>query len=592
MERFFNPGSVAVIGASEAKGKVGYAVIKNILEYPFPGRVYPINPNAETILGVKAYKSVLDVEEKIDLGVVVIPPALIPGAIDELGKKGTKSVVVISAGFKEIGPSGAQLEAQVVAKVREHGMRMVGPNCLGIISTHSRFNASFATGAPPEGNIAFFSQSGALCTSILDWAMGEGIGFSKFISIGNKADLSEVEFLRYLADDPQTAVILGYIEGVTDGAEFMKAAKYAAQKKPLIMTKSGGTAAGAKAAASHTGTLAGSERAFEAAFKQCGIIRANTIEDLFDFAIAFSYQPVPKGQNLAIITNAGGPGIMAADACERSTVSMASLKKETVDRLREQLPPVAALYNPVDIIGDGKTDRYQAAIETVVQDGRVDGLVVILTPQEMTEVEGTAEIIGKVASQTDKPILTSFMGKKSIQEGERILREGKVPNYAYPEHAVRSFEAMVNYKRFLQRPSDEGKSFEVDKARVEKIISSALEEERFSLGEGEAREIISAYGFAIPRNIIAATSEEAAAVAEEIGYPVVLKIVSPDILHKSDIGGVKVGLLEASAVKRSFHEIVANAKTYSPNAYIVGVAVQEMVTSGKERISRTMEPAS
>jgi len=584
MEKFFSPRSVAVIGASEGKGKVGYAVIKNILEYPFPGKIYPINPNAETILGLKAYKSVLDVEDEIDLGVIVIPPELIPAAIEELGEKGTKSVVVISAGFKEVGPKGAQLEAQVLAKVREYEMRMIGPNCLGIISTHSRLNASFSAGTPPEGNIAFFSQSGALCTAILDWAMGEGIGFSKFISIGNKADLGEVEFLHYLADDPQTGVILGYIEGVTNGVEFMRAAQYASRRKPLIITKSGGTTAGAKAAASHTGTLAGSESAFGAAFKQAGIIRANTIKDLFDFAIAFSYQPVPKGQNLAIITNAGGPGIMAADAVERSTISMASLKKETVDKLREHLPPVAALYNPVDVIGDAKSDRYQKAIETVVKDPGVNGALVILTPQEMTEVEATAEIIGQVATSTEKPILASFLGKMSIQEGVRILRDWQVPNYAYPEHAVASFEAMVDYKRFLERPYDAGRHFKADSAKVEGIISSALAEGRNHLGEAEAREIIAAYGFSIPKNVIAATSEEAVAVAEEIGYPVVLKIASPDILHKSDIGGVRVGVADAGAVKKCFAEIVSNARRYSPDADIVGVAVQEMVASGKEVI--------
>jgi acetyl coenzyme A synthetase (ADP forming)-like protein len=584
MDDFFNPRSVAVIGASEARGKVGYAVIKNILEYGFPGKVYPINPNARTILGTKAYRSVLEVEGEIDLGVIVIPPLHIPAAIEELGRKGTKAVVVISAGFKETGPEGAQLEAQVLAKVRQFGMRMVGPNCLGIISTHSRLNASFSTGVPPQGNIAFFSQSGALCTAILDWAIGEGIGFSKFISIGNKADLGEVEFLRYLADDPQTAVILGYIEGVTKGREFMEAATYAAGKKPLIMTKSGGTAAGAKAAASHTGTLAGSEKAFDAAFKQCGIIRANTIEDLFDFAIAFSYQSVPRGPNLAIITNAGGPGIMAADAVERSEISMASLTKDTVEKLRGHLPPVAALHNPVDIIGDGRADRYRVALETVIQDPQVDGVVVILTPQEMTEVEATAEIVGEVASRSEKPVLTSFMGKKSVQEGQKILRERKIPNYAYPEHAVRSFEAMVKYKRFLDRPGDGVQSFEVDREKVRQIIRSALEEERYSLGETEAREIIAAYGFSVPRNLIAATSVEAVAAAESIGYPVVLKIVSPDILHKSDIGGVKVGVTDAEAVRKAFQEIISNAQRFSPTAHLVGVAVQEMVTAGKEVI--------
>ncbi|MEK7850343.1 MAG: CoA-binding protein, partial [Deltaproteobacteria bacterium] len=356
LEGFFSPKSVAVVGASREEGKTGHSIISNIVKYGFPGKIYPVNPKASEIMCLKSYPNLTSIEAEVDLAVIVIPPKFALDTIDECVNKGIKSVVIISAGFKEVGGEGRRLEADVVARARGHGIRLLGPNCLGLIDTSSKLNASFAAGMPPKGKIAFFSQSGALCTAILDWAIGNNVGFSKFISLGNKADLSELELIEYLADDPETSVILGYLEGVEKGPEFMDAARRATKKKPLIITKAGGTAAGARAASSHTGTLAGADRAFQAAFDQTGIIRAMSIEDLFDYALSFSNQSIPEGPQLAIITNAGGPGIIAADACERFGVELAELSGDTINKLRESLPPVAGFFNPVDVIGDARAD--------------------------------------------------------------------------------------------------------------------------------------------------------------------------------------------------------------------------------------------
>mgnify|MGYP001615239516 CR=1 FL=1 len=497
--------------------------------------------------------------------------------------KGIKSVVIISAGFKEVGGEGRRLEADVVARARGHGIRLLGPNCLGLIDTSSKLNASFAAGMPPKGKIAFFSQSGALCTAILDWAIGNNVGFSKFISLGNKADLSELELIEYLADDPETSVILGYLEGVEKGPEFMDAARRATKKKPLIITKAGGTAAGARAASSHTGTLAGADRAFQAAFDQTGIIRAMSIEDLFDYALSFSNQSIPEGPQLAIITNAGGPGIIAADACERFGVELAELSGDTINKLRESLPSVAGFFNPVDVIGDARADRYGAAVDAVLSDPNVNGALVILTPQAMTEVEKTAEIVA-AKSGSGKTLMASFMGDASMKGALDILRRGWVPNYTYPERGIKSFATMVRYAQWLKEPEPVIVTFDVNREKVKEIFVSARVEGRLELGEKEAREVIKAYGFRIPKAMLAKTSEEAAIVAKGIGFPVVMKIASPDILHKTEVGGVRVGLASEEEVERAFLEITSNAARLMPKALIWGVSIQEMVKRGKEVI--------
>jgi acetyltransferase len=584
LDGFFKPNAVAVIGASREEGKVGFSIVDNLVKASFPGPIYPVNPKASEIRGLQCFPDLNAVPGGVELAVLVIPPKACIPTLEACAAKGIQYAIIISAGFKEVGGEGAEIEKALRKRVRELGIRVVGPNCLGVIDTKSRLNATFAAGMPPVGEIAFFSQSGALCTAILDWAIGNNVGFSKFISLGNKVDTSEVDFIQALAADPETRVIIGYIEGVENGQRFMQAARAASKVKPLVIVKSGGTAAGARAASSHTGTLAGSEKAFSAAFRQSGIIRAESIEELFNFARAFASQPIPRGPHLCIVTNAGGPGIIAADAVERSTVKMASLSPETVERLRKALPPVAALYNPVDVIGDAKEDRYQAALDAVAADPNVDGVLALTTPQAMTENEKFAEVVGQTAKRTGKPFFTAFMGEASLEKARVVLRNYGIPQYPYPEPAVKTFEAMFRYRQWQEVTPAPPREYTVDKGRVALMILEARRVGREQLGEREAREVIAAYGLRLPQNVLARTVDEAVAAATRMGFPVALKIVSPDILHKTDVGGVRLNLKDADAVVRGFQAIDASVRRFFPNAAIQGIAVQEMVVGGKEVI--------
>jgi acetyl coenzyme A synthetase (ADP forming)-like protein len=585
LNNFFKPDSVAVIGASREAGKVGHELLKNLLESGFPGDIYPVNPRASEILGLKVYPSVADVPDRVGLAVIAIPAQLTPAVIEDCGKKGIDSAVIISAGFKEAGSTGARLEQEVSQRAGEFNMRVLGPNCLGVIDTESRLNASFAPGMPAKGKIAFFSQSGALGTAILDWAIEGNIGLSKFISLGNKMDISESELLTALSDDPDTNVILGYIEGVKDGRAFMEAAINATRQKPVIMIKSGSTAAGARAASSHTGTLAGSENAFQAAFKQCGVIRAPTIEALFDYALVMAHQPLPRSNRLAIVTNAGGPGIIAADACERSELTMAGFQQETIERLRSSLPPTAAIYNPVDVIGDAKADRYLVALQAIESDENADAVLVLLTPQAMTEPVATAEAVTDIFSGGHKPVLTSFMGGSSVREGIDVLGKAKIPNYPNPERAIAALEAASRYSLWKNAPMQrEEERFTVDSKKVAEVLARAEHRSQNTLTGSDAMEVLSEYGFIVPKTGFAETGREAVAAADEIGYPVVVKITSPDILHKSDIGGVRLGLDSASEVERAFEEVISAARRFMPTALIMGVTVDQMIPTGKEVI--------
>jgi len=583
LDKLFSPRSIAVIGASQHKGKIGHDILHNIKEFGFKGEVYPINPKDKELMGYTCYPSVLDVKGEIDLAVFAIPSSLVLGIMEECGKKGIKAVIVITAGFKETGPEGKKLETDLVDIAKKYGIRVLGPNCLGFMNTACNVNASFAAISPLPGDIAFFSQSGALCAAILDWAVKEKIGFSKFVSLGNKSDVSETALLRYLADDPDTKVILGYIEDVKDGKEFMKIAREVTAKKPVIICKSGGTKAGAKAASSHTGSLAGSEVAFDAAFAQTGVIRAASIEDLFDYAVAFSFQKLPQGPNLAIITNAGGPGIIAADAVERSKFAkVAPISKETIEAFRASLPKGAALNNPVDVMGDADDQRYKIAVSGLLKDPNVNGLIVILTPQSNSKIKETADVL--VETKGGKPIFASFIGGKLVDKGRDILQDNKIPNYRFPERAISSFNVMVKYKNALDLPKESAGEFRVDKAKVKKILDDAAKSGQKEIPEYTARDIIESYGFRLPKSILAKSAAEAKAAADKAGYPVVMKIASPDILHKSDVGGVKVGLKNAAEVEAAFDEIIKRSKAAVPNANILGVLVQEMIAGGKEVI--------
>lgn len=585
LDNFFKPDSVAVIGASREVGKVGYEILKNIVENKFPGKIYPINPKSNEIMGLKTYPSVLDVPGQIGLAIMVIPSQFVLPVIEECGKKGIDSVIIITAGFKESGPDGAKLEHELSRRTKELGIRVLGPNCLGLIDTNSFLNASFAPGMPSKGKIAFFSQSGALGTAILDWAISEDIGFSKFVSLGNKMDVNEADLLTVLADDPETNVILGYIEGVKNGRAFMDAAIYAVKKKPVVIVKSGSTAAGARAASSHTGTLAGSDNAFQAAFKQCGILRAPTIESLFDYALVLAYQDPPKNNRLAILTNAGGPGIIAADACEKSELNMATFQTETIETLRNSLPSTAAIYNPVDVIGDAKADRYLAALKAIKNDKNTDALLVLLTPQAMTEPELTAQYIVDTFSNSGKPVVTSFMGGKSVENGIEILDKNRIPNFPHPERAIHALEAASKYykwKNNLRQIQEE--RINIDKKKVLEILKRAEKQTEHTLGGSDAMEVLTEYGFVVPKMGLAETGHEAVELANDIGYPIVMKIASPDILHKSDIGGVRLGLRNEHEVERAFEEIISAARRYMPSALILGVTINQMVPRGKEVI--------
>lgn len=582
LEFFFSPKSVAVVGASREKGKVGRALLDNIVRFGFKGKVFSVNPKLRKIDGYKVHSRISEIPQEIDLAIIAIPAKAVPSAVEECGKKRVRGVVVVSAGFKESGQEGIKLEKEITETALKYGMRLWGPNCLGFIDTYSSLNASFAEGMPQRGHIAVMSQSGALCTAILDWAKGQGLGFSKFASLGNKADISEVDLLQAWRDDPNTKVILSYLEDIRDGSKFLKVAEEVSRKKPIVIIKSGGTAAGARAASSHTGSLAGSEEAYEAAFRRCGVLRANSLEELFDLGLAFNSQPPPKGGRVAIVTNAGGPGIMASDACERTGLTLASLERKTIDFLKSYLPPAANFYNPIDILGDAKAERYRPALEAVLKDRNVDAVLVLLTPQAMTEIEETAQAISNL-NGFNKPILASFMGEAQVKKGIQVLMEHGVPNYLSPERAAAALLGMVKRGEWLKRPKRRKKKYPVRRDEVKKALEKVRAAERASLVDVEAREVISHYGISVPRSHLAATMEEAVEAASGIGYPVVMKIVSPDILHKSDIGGVKMGLQNGEEVRDSFELMMIRTGKYMPEADIWGVTIQETLP-GKEVI--------
>jgi acetyltransferase len=505
--------------------------------------------------------------------------------MQQCAKVGTRAVIIITAGFKEVGEEGRELEKQIIQIAGQAGIRVIGPNCLGVIAPAHNLNASFGGTIPRPGSIGYLSQSGALLAAILDMANTNNIGFSKLISIGNKADVDELDLIKVLGEDPETKVIAGYLESITDGNAFVSQAERISHNKPILLMKSGGTAAGAKAASSHTGSLAGSETAYGCVFERAGIIRCDSIKQQFDYAQAFGNQPLPAGPRVAVITNAGGPGIMAADAIEREGLSFAKLTDETVSKLASKLPVAANLYNPIDVLGDALADRYEFAINVVLDDPNVDTILVLLTPQAMTESEGTAEAVVKISqNKTKKPIFACFLGAGKIENGVRILREGKIPVIDSPESAVATIKVMTDYVRWRSRPKRVVKLFPVNRRKVEGIVERHLRQGIREIGETESKEILEAYGFVTPKGSIATTSEQAANIAKQLGFPVVLKIWSPDILHKSDVGGVKVGLNSEQKVKDAFDLMMYRIPKKQPEANILGVLVQEMCRSGKEVI--------
>jgi len=584
-DSFFNPQSVAIVGASRQRGKVGYEILSNMLAAGYKGKIFPVNSKAEEIEGLKCYPDLASIGEVPELVVLVIPAKVVPAIMQECVKIGTKSVVIITAGFKEIGKEGKALEDRVVQIAKQGGIRVIGPNCLGLIVPANKLNASFGGDLPAAGGIAYLSQSGALLAAILDMANANGIGFSKLISIGNKADVDELDIIKAVSDDEDTQVIAGYLENITDGDAFVRQAGQISHLKPILLIKSGGTQAGAKAASSHTGSLAGSETAYESAFERAGIIRCDSIKQQFDYAQAFASQPLPAGPRVAVITNAGGPGIMAADSIERRGLTFAKLDNGTINKLASVLPPAANLYNPIDVLGDALAERYSFALNAALDDPNVDIVLILLTPQAMTEAAATAEAIVKISREKpEKPILTCFLGAKKVEDGVRILREGKVPQYDATDGAVSTIKVMSDYVRWRSRPKRVVKLFPVNRRKVENIVERHLRQGIREVGETESKEILEAYGFVTPKGSIATTAEQAANIANQLGFPVVLKIWSPDILHKSDVGGVRVGLNSEQEVKDAFDLMMYRVPKKRPEANILGVLVQEMCKGGKEVI--------
>ncbi|MDO9288451.1 MAG: acetate--CoA ligase family protein [Thermodesulfovibrionales bacterium] len=584
LNSLFNPDSIAVIGASRDPKKVGYAVLNNLIRFGYKGQIYPVNPSGEEILGLKSFSNLSDIGGKIALAVIAVPAKFVPETIIKSADAGAGAVVILSAGFKEAGPEGVRLEQELGKISRERNIRILGPNCLGIINTSNNMNATFAAGMLPKGKLAFFSQSGALGIAILDWAIGNKIGFSKFISLGNKTDLNEIDFIEYFINDPETDIILGYIEDVVDGRRFLDIAKKATKTKPVILLKSGGTEAGARAASSHTGALAGSENAFNAAFKQTGVIRAQGIQDLFDTALAFSGQKLPQGDRLLIITNAGGPGIIAADTAEKLGLKLPQMTKNTIESIIKLLPPNASLYNPVDIIGDATSERYAVVLDKAIHDPNVDGIIVILTPQAMVDVENTAEIVINTSKKTDRPIITSFMGEMRVRGSVEKLKANFIPNFSYPETAVNAFKKLSDYNSWRNLEEEKTQAYPSNRDIIKTRINDLLQAGRFQAGEDDAMALLSEYGFIFPQRALAKTSKESSDMALRIGFPVVMKISSPDILHKTDVGGVKLKINSKKEAEDAFIEITSNAKRLMPDAFINGVMIYEMIKSGKEVI--------
>lgn len=590
LEPIFNAKSVAVVGASNRRGSVGNAVFANLLG-TYRGLIYPVNSKERSILGVHAYASLAALPTVVDLIVVAVPTAAVVDLVRTAGKLGVKGAVVISAGFKEVGEEGAVRERELQKVAREFGISVVGPNCLGVInaSPSLRMNASFATKMPKAGNIAFVSQSGALCTSVLDEAERRNMGFSKFISIGNKADISECDILRFLRDDEETRVICMYLEDISDGAGFLAVARDISwgARKPILVLKSGTSVDGQHAASSHTGALAGSEKSYDAAFKQAGILRVKTINELCDSAQALSMQPVPAGLRVAIITNAGGPGIIATDALEEHGLLLARFSAATEKKLKAGLPSIASTNNPVDIIGDARQDRYQVALEHCLADEGVDGVIVILTPQSMTEVLATAQIIPPMSKLfPHKPVLCAFMGARDVAEGADHLQDHGVPNYAFPEAAVRSLAAMARFGQEWATPRRvEPQRHGADRAAINAVVEKLLGGQQTAmLHQAQAGPLLRAYGLPVLDSRLVEREADLEAAVKALGFPLVMKISSPDIVHKSEAGGVKLRIRSPEEARKAFLEILQNAKAYKADARISGVYVEQMAQEGVEVI--------
>jgi acetyltransferase len=591
LEYFFAPKTVAVIGATETPLSVGRTVIWNLISNQFGGTVFPVNPHRQSVLGVTAYKSVATVPAPVDLAVVVTPAATVPGVIRECVDAGVKGAIIISAGFKEFGVSGVELEQQVLTEARRGSIRIIGPNCLGVMSPISGLNATFARGVARPGNVGFISQSGALCTAILDWSLQESVGFSAFVSIGSMLDVGYGDLIDYLGDDRHTKSIVIYMESIGDPRSFLSAAREVALTKPIIIIKAGRTEAASQAAASHTGAMTGSDEVLDAAFRRCGVLRVTSISDLFYMAEVLSKQPRPRGPRLAILTNAGGPGVLATDALISEGGELAELSDETIEQLNRILPPHWSRHNPVDILGDADADRYAKATDIVSKDPNNDGVLVVLAPQAIADPTLTADKLKVYAHLNNKPFLASWMGGADVKAGEEIFNRTGIPAFSYPDTAARAFNYMWRYSYNLRGlyetpiASDNAAEKEPDRIKVAAILNTARQSNRTVLTEVESKEIVAAYGIPVVPTRLADDEATAVKQANAIGYPVVLKIYSQTITHKTDVGGVQLNLTDENSVRNAFQTIKRSVSEKAGAEHFQGVTVQKMVrTDGYELI--------
>jgi acetate---CoA ligase (ADP-forming) len=581
------PRSIAVIGASRHPNTIGYQILDNLVRYGFVGPIYPVNPKAPFIHSIRAYPSVTAIPDDVDLAIIVVPKELVLAAAEECGQKGVKGLVVITAGFAEVGGEGVEREQALLEVVRRHGMRMVGPNCMGVLNSHPSvsMNATFAPTMPPYGPVGFISQSGAMGLSILDYAEELGIGIHQFVSVGNKADVSGNDLLIEWADDPEISVVLMYLESFGNARRFYRIARELTRRKPIFVVKAGRTAAGARAASSHTAALAGTDLAADALMEQCGVIRAQTVEELFDYAMAFPRLPLPRGDRVAIVSNAGGPGIVLADACESAGLKVPELAPETQAAIRKLVPEEAAVRNPVDLIASATAETFHHVLALVLEDPNVDSVIVSVAPPPLKGQAGdVAEgIVAATAARKDIPVLAVLLGRQGVAAGMRNLLRAGTPGYIFPESAARALAAMNRYRKWRERPEGAVLRFPADAARVDRIVAGAATDRRDKLTEAEALEVLGAYGIpTVPWRCVA-SEDEAAAAARDIGLPVVLKVVSRAIVHKSDVGGVVVGLGSEKEVREGYRRMLQRVKEragVAPEA----VLVQQMIPGGRETI--------
>jgi acetyltransferase len=586
LDPIFKPRSIAIIGASRERGTISHQILHNLLDFEFSGKVFPVNPKSDVVSSMKSYPSVLSIPDSIDLAIVVVPRDLVGGIVDECGKKNVKGLIIVTAGFSETGDEGRLLEERLRDKGLRYGMRIVGPNCMGVLNTDPRIrmNATFSATQPLRGKVGFMSQSGALGEAILAHSREINLGFSKFVSLGNKVDISGTDLLAAWKDDPSTSLILMYLESFGDSREFTRLARETTLKKPIIAAKAGRTRAGARAVASHTGSLAGLDVAADALFEQCGIIRVNSVEELFDLAQAFVLQPVPKGNRVAVLTNAGGPGIMATDAVESSNLTMARLSRKTRDELRVLLPSHASTRNPVDLLASAQHEHYAKALELLLNDSGVDAVIVIFVAAIVTNPLKVVKKITELSRKYSKTVLGCFMGRENIYKQWSAIGGKWIPIYLFPESAIGALSAMVKYRMWKERPSGKVKRFRIGREKASSILTKVREDNRNYLLQDEAFGVIEAYGINVPEYRIVRNATEAVKAARELGYPVVMKILSSSSIHKTDLGLVALGLRDDGAVKNAFKEIKENSLQTTEAKDYRGTLVQRMVMEGQETI--------